>query len=133
MIATRSNVLSADDIELSPLPSMRNMTASSSGGNSEDDPLRSTMQMALEYATQVEKLPVEKRYDFVKRLDIQEMRPLVIQELIRRLRRAQGRRVKHKDIAYYLDPIKDGQKDFDKVRKLMNEAEIKLTQLECNR
>ena len=87
--------------------------------------------MASDYATHVEQLPVERRYQFIKGLDVEEMRRLVLSNLVCRLRKAQRRKVAHKDLAYFLYVIKS-EKDLDKIRQLVCGAKVHLTALECN-
>ncbi len=137
---TRSNVLFPADIEISPLTTKKSDSASAGIASSQPTapapaatPVAGDMNaQAADIATKIDGLPVEQRYSFVMGNLGEDLRRRVLIEIITRLRNGQGRKVKHKDLAAYLDVIKDSEKDLDRIRRMVVDAGVQLTKLECN-
>ncbi len=82
-------------------------------------------------ADRIGALPVKDRYGLLCGQTDGDLRSAVLTEVVRRLRNRLGRKVAHKDIAAFLDPLENGLKDLDRIRQFVN-GSIKLTQLDFN-
>lgn len=138
---TRASILLPQDIEFDEISSRRteptyirsdevNQPVELSATTKEDVSPTEIDQMVSVLTNQLVSLPVDERYPFL--LDQgQQFQIQILTEFVCRLQRKTGKKITHKFLAAELDPLKNGQSDFDKVRQFVC-SRIKLTQLECN-
>jgi DNA-binding NtrC family response regulator len=137
---TQSNVLLPSDIEIAPLKAKKNTVQSYIeleqplvADTPEASEANNLEAQAKEFAAKIDKMEVEKRYAFINGNLDGPLRTLVIIEIVRHLRNCQGRKVRHKDLANYIDVIKDAKKDLERIRQLVvTSAKVKLTELDFN-
>ena len=133
---TASNVLLPDDLELVPVA---RASIAATGRASPSSSMSSGAPTAGVAAARVvetltdhlESLEVGARYDFIKD-QARELQRGVLGELVCRLRARTGRRVTHKVLAFALHPLKDHERDSNKIRQFLHACDVRLTQLECN-
>lgn len=136
-----SNVLLPSDIEIAPLNAKKKNAVQNHieleqplvADIPEAAEVSNLEAQAEEFAAKIDKMEVDKRYAFINGNLDGHLRTLVIIEIVRRLRNCQGRKVQHKDLANYIDVIKDAKKDFERIRQLVvTSAKVKLTELDFN-
>lgn len=137
---TRSNVLLPQDIEIVPLTTTSKSMGSSSIEVNQSATaavngaaMESSLEVqAVDIAVKIDGMAVQNRYSFITGNFDGELRRLVLIEIVRILRSRQGRKVRHKELASYLDVIKDADKNFERIRQMVITAGVQLTKLECN-
>jgi DNA-binding NtrC family response regulator len=136
---TQSNVLLPTDIDIAPLNAKKqNLGTETSVVNRTlmaTDNGKATVKTqetrAVEIAAEIDRMALQHRYNYLTSFT-SELRRLVLIEIVRFLRNRQGMKVKHKQLAEYLDTIKDAERDFERIRQMVITAGVQLTKLECN-
>jgi DNA-binding NtrC family response regulator len=122
-----SNILLPADIELTDLatPKAQASESPSTEGSSQAEAIS-----AVALFHRLDALPVEHRYAFVCQTD-GSLRSEVLVEVVRALRSRQSRKVRHKDLAAYLDPLTHGPRDLERIRKMVH-GSVNITELAFN-
>lgn len=131
---TQSNVLLPTDIEIKQRKDIRadevNQPPIDTGG--EAVMANSLETQAKGIAAKIDGMPEAGRYGFVINNIDGDLRRLVLLEIVRLLRGRQDTRVRHQQLADYLDPGADPNQGADRIRRMVCDAGVKLTQLDCN-
>lgn len=129
---SKSNVLLPDDIAFAEVRRKVLPRSIVPAHDDESPPQQGGVMVGTEIlADRIDALPVIDRYGFLCGQTDGDLRSAVLTEVVRRLRNRHGKKVAHKDLAAYLDPLENGLKDLDRIRQFVN-GSIKLTQLEFN-
>lgn len=125
-----SNILLPADIELTQLTPARTAPASEPAADAGCGPqLAASSAVAL--FRQLDQLPVDQRYAFIRSETDGSLRAELLIEVVRELRTRQGRKVRHKDLAAYLDPLTRGLQDLDRIRQMVH-GSVNITALDFN-
>ena len=125
---TSANVLLPEDINFAPIAPPARTEVSTA-----EPPVSPTLEgdgphVVMSLSNQLETLPADERYQFLKGLGGNLRKP-VVEEFAYRLRKKLGRRVGHKDLATALAP----NTPMDTVRQYITmSCGVKITELECN-
>lgn len=142
VVNTTSNILLPQDIQFDVIAPDEVMSLPSLPGNSEGGahPAAATpsevpvvsarARLASELTDQLEVLDIKDRYAFLLAQG-DDLRKDILTEIVRRLRQKSGKKVRHKELACVLDPLINGNKDFDRIRQFINGC-VRLSQLACN-
>lgn len=124
---TTANVLLPEDIDIAPI-GRRSQDLTPNAASREPEP-PNTPSPVEQLTDQLEALPQEtgERYQFLLKQGI-ELRSAILTEFICRLRHRTGRTVRHKALAWELDP----NTKHDAIRQTVCKC-VKLLKLECNR
>lgn len=130
---TQSNVLLPTDIEIAPLK-IKNQSEdveASTVNQQQEVVANEAGSRAMEIAAEIDGMALQHRYSYLTSFT-GELRKLVLIEIVRLLWNRQGMKVGHKYLATYLDVIKDAEVDFDRIRRMVCDADVKLTRLDFN-
>lgn len=130
VVTTASNVLLPEDIRFAAVA--RPQARSGSALALDSAAARGAMASAVDALVEkLETLPIGERYDFLKSQG-DELRRDVLVEFVRRLREKIGKRIQHKMLARELDPLRDPERDLNRIRQFLHGSGIRLTHLEVN-
>lgn len=136
-----SNTLFPSDIVIKPLNAENRDTLSEdidTGRPDIADPvdLHTPAADARDIANKIDGMARHERYAYLTGFRHAEIRKQVLIEIVRRLRRRQGKKIEHKDLADYLDIIREEdeeqKKDYNRIRQMVIKAGVPLTELEFN-
>jgi len=115
-----------------PISITNGINRESSIGSAEYEEIKKDNSAQL-FTDKLEVLPLEDRYKFLVDWKDKELRKEVLTEFARRLRIRIGKKVSHKILAENLYPGINAKKDYDKIRKFVNDSHVNLAKLEWNK
>lgn len=134
---TPSNTLFPSDIVIKPLlgKSQNTLISSTETGQQNVADAVDTYDSASDVqsiAMKIDGMTLQERYAYLTGYRHPEIRKQVLIEIVKRLRQRQSKKVQHKDLADYLDVIKEPKKDYERIRQMVVTSGIQLTKLDCN-
>lgn len=126
-----TNILLPEDIELAELRPVRVSSPIDPALSGETPSLQGKTGVATLFS-QLDQLPVEERYAFISNMIGGTLRADLLVEVVRMLRMRQARKVKHKDLASYLDPLTDTERNMARIRKMLSDSGVRISELDFN-